>query len=107
MLKIVLAIIGGIAVFNGVFYALILFYRKGVLNGLLAGLALSLALRIFKSIVAFSFVEVSDWIPALGLIGMSAIGPFLYLYTTQFYQRTLQRFDAFRLSACYSHGSSH
>lgn len=47
---------------------------------LLAGLLLSVSLRVSKSIAAYSIGHDITWIPAIGLLGMALIGPFLLLY---------------------------
>ncbi len=47
----------------------------------MAGLLLSLSIRILKSLVYFTFPEAPQIIPAIGLIGMSLCGPFLRLFT--------------------------
>ncbi len=54
--------------------------KKPLSNRLLALLLLALAVRICKSIIIVAFPNASDFWPSLGLIGMAAIGPFLWLY---------------------------
>lgn len=54
--------------------------KRPLSNRLLALLLLALAIRICKSIIIVAFPEASDFWPALGLIGMAAIGPLLWLY---------------------------
>lgn len=61
--------------------------KKPLSNRLLALLLLALAIRICKSIIIVAFPDASDFWPSLGLIGMAAIGPFLWLYLRSLFQK--------------------
>ncbi len=61
--------------------------KKPLSNRLLALLLLALAIRICKSIIIVAFPNASDFWPSLGLIGMAAIGPFLWLYLRSLLQK--------------------
>ncbi len=79
----IIAFTGLLFIVNSLFYALFLVFHKkekDLKKLLLAGLLISLSLRIFKSIIYFTFPETSIIFPALGLLGMSLVGPFLFLF---------------------------
>lgn len=61
--------------------------KKPLSNRLLALLLLALAIRICKSIIIVAFPQSSDFWPSFGLIGMAAIGPFLWLYLQSLFQK--------------------
>ncbi len=77
--------------------------KRPLSNRLLALLLLALAVRTCKSIIIVAFPEASDFWPALGLIGMAAIGPFLWLYLQSLLQAKfrlkIQQLLHFSLSA--------
>lgn len=77
-----LAIFSGIVVLNSIFFGVVLLINaKGLLKNKLLGLILlGIALRTGKSILLILLPDVPDTIPAIGLVGMGAIGPLLYLY---------------------------
>lgn len=54
--------------------------KKKLANRLLALLLLALAIRIIKSVVVVLFPEAPAIWPAIGVLGLSAIGPLLWLY---------------------------
>ncbi|MDX1619322.1 MAG: AraC family transcriptional regulator, partial [Balneolaceae bacterium] len=62
--------------------------RNRVSNHLLALLLFALALRISKSVILILFPGSPDVLPAIGLIGMAAIGPFLYLYLQSIHEES-------------------
>lgn len=64
--------------------------KKPLSNRLLALLLLALAIRICKSIIIVAFPGASDFWPSLGLIGMAAIGPFLWLYLCSLFQQNFK-----------------
>jgi len=64
--------------------------KKPLSNRLLALLLLALAVRICKSIVIVAFPDSSNFWPSLGLIGMAAIGPFLWLYLQSIFQKNFK-----------------
>ncbi len=80
--SILIGIVGGVAVFNSIFLGLLLLTKSPVLlkNRLLGFLFLSLSVRIGKSLLIVLFPNVPDSVPAIGLIGMTATGPLLFLY---------------------------
>lgn len=77
--------------------------KKPLSNRLLALLLLALAIRICKSIIIVAFPDASDFWPSLGLIGMAAIGPFLWLYLQSLFRKDFkiraQHYLHFGLSA--------
>ncbi|MFZ1809409.1 MAG: AraC family transcriptional regulator [Cyclobacteriaceae bacterium] len=77
-----LAIFSGIVVLNSIFFgAVLLINAKGLLKNTLLGLILvGIALRTGKSILMLLLPDVPETVPAVGLVGMGAIGPLLYLY---------------------------
>jgi len=77
-----LAIFSGIVVLNSIFFgAVLLINAKGLLKNTLLGLILvGIALRTGKSILMLLLPDVPETVPAIGLVGMGAIGPLLYLY---------------------------
>ncbi|MEQ9412614.1 MAG: helix-turn-helix domain-containing protein [Cyclobacteriaceae bacterium] len=77
-----LAIFSGIVVLNSIFFGVVLLLNaKGLLKNRLLGLILlGIALRTGKSILLLLLPDVPETIPAIGLVGMGAIGPLLYLY---------------------------
>lgn len=82
-MEILLAVFSGIAVFNSIVFGLHLIQKKERLlkNRLLGLLLIAAGFRIGKSIIILLYPNVSDAIPAIGLIGMASIGPLVFLYT--------------------------
>ncbi len=74
--------VSAIAIGNSLFFgSYLLSVKKNSRSNLfLALLLFALALRIGKSVIAVAFPEASNIFPAMGLVGMSAIGPLLFLY---------------------------
>lgn len=64
--------------------------RKKPSSFFLALLLTGLAIRILKSVIVILFPTSPDIIPAVGLIGLSTIGPSLYLYIQSFKNRSFQ-----------------
>lgn len=82
-----LLIAGGIAVFNALFIGAFLLVRKGSRkNWLLGMLFIALALRTGKSVAIILFPSAPDSLPAIGLLGMAAIGPLLYFYLFAYWE---------------------
>lgn len=81
-LKFLLASFSGIVILNSIFFGIILLFNsKGLLKNKLLGLLLfGIALRTGKSIIILLFPHVPDAIPAIGLVGMGAMGPLLFFY---------------------------
>ncbi len=88
----ILASLSGIIILNSFFFGAILLVNSGglVKNRLLAFLLFGIAMRTGKSIIMLLFPEIPDSIPAIGLIGMGAIGPFLYFYCRHLLDDRLQ-----------------
>lgn len=81
--SILMAAASGLAIGNSIFFGAYLWNydeKNRLSNHLLALLLFALALRISKSVIIILFPNSSEIFPAIGLIGMAAIGPFLYLY---------------------------
>jgi len=80
--ELLLAIFGGAAVFNSLaFGGYLLVRRESLIKNTLLGLILiATGLRIGKSIIILLFPDISDVIPAIGLIGMASIGPLTLFY---------------------------
>ncbi len=80
--KLLIAVTSGVAIANSIFFAVYLlkFKKNKRSNLLLALLLLALALRISKSVIIIIWPNSSAVFPALGLFGMGAIGPLLWLY---------------------------
>lgn len=83
--SILIGIVGGIAVFNSIFFGvLLLTNHRGLLkNKVLGFLFLSLSVRIGKSLILALYPNLPDSIPAIGLLGMLATGPLLFIYVRQ------------------------
>lgn len=81
--KFLLASFSAIIILNSIFFGFVLLINsKGLLkNRLLGFLLFGIALRTGKSIILLIFPHVPDSIPAIGLVGMGAIGPLVLLYT--------------------------
>lgn len=81
-----ISLVGGLAVFNSLFLAALFFrnHRGQLKNRLLGFLFLSLSVRVGKSLLIAWLHQVPDSVPAIGLLGMVATGPILYLYIRQF-----------------------
>lgn len=79
---ILMSAVSALAIGNSLFFGFyLLFSKKGSYpNKLLALLLFALALRISKSVIIIAFPTSSEIFPAIGLIGMAAIGPLVYLY---------------------------
>ncbi|MDX1666423.1 MAG: helix-turn-helix domain-containing protein [Saprospiraceae bacterium] len=81
--QVLMAVFGSLALGHSLFLS-ISFWRpgkKGYLpNRLLSLQLLALAIRISKSVIVVLFPAAPDVFPAIGLIGMAAIGPLLLLY---------------------------
>ncbi len=78
-----MAIMGTLAFGHSLFLAVFFFRRKNGLrlaNRFLGFLLLALAIRITKSVLVVMFPATGVLAPALGLVGMAAIGPLLLLY---------------------------
>lgn len=84
-LSLLMAAASGLVIGNSLFFGAYIWSsdndkKNKLSNHLLALLLVALAVRISKSVVIILFPNSSDIFPAIGLIGMAAIGPFLYLY---------------------------
>jgi len=78
-----IAIFGTLAFSHAIFLAVFFWRRQGgnrMSNQLLALLLLALAVRITKSVVGIVIPGTGKYAPVLGVVGMVAIGPFLWLY---------------------------
>ena len=85
-IKFLLASFGGIIILNSIFFGFMLVMNaKGSLKNILLGsLLFGIALRTGKSVLMLFFPDVPDTIPAIGLLGMGAIGPLLFFYVKGF-----------------------
>ena len=90
---ILMSAVSALAIGNAIFFGLHLFFsrKKSYPNKLLALLLFALALRISKSVIIIAFPYSSEIFPAIGLIGMAAIGPFVYLYIKSLFGVGYQR----------------
>ncbi|MEZ4972095.1 MAG: helix-turn-helix transcriptional regulator [Cyclobacteriaceae bacterium] len=81
--QVLLAGFSAIIILNSIFFGLVLIFNsKGLLkNQLLGFLLFGIALRTGKSILMLLIPHVPDSVPAIGLVGMGAIGPLFYFYT--------------------------
>lgn len=89
--SLLMAAASGLAIGNSLFFGAYLWNsdrKNKTSNHLLALLLFALALRISKSVIIILFPDSSDIFPAIGLIGMAAIGPFLYLYFQSIYSES-------------------
>src|SRR5687767_4995196 len=81
----ILALITSLTTGHILFLALYLWFTSGkhLANRILSLLLFCYALRIIKSVLLLAFpgVPFSDMLIAIGVIGMSAIGPLLWMYT--------------------------
>ncbi|MDX1636818.1 MAG: helix-turn-helix transcriptional regulator [Balneolaceae bacterium] len=78
-----MAAASGLAIGNSLFFGAYLWFLESgnrLPNRLLALVLLALAVRISKSVIIIAFPYSSEIFPAIGLVGMAAIGPLLYLY---------------------------
>lgn len=82
-MEILLASFSGVAILNSLAFGLYLITkREGLLKNRLLGLMLLAAgIRIGKSLIILLYPDVSDAIPAVGLIGMASMGPLIFFYT--------------------------
>ncbi len=90
---IVMAAVSALAIGNSLFFGTYLFQTRkdSYPNKLLALLLFALALRITKSVIIIAFPDASEVYPAIGLIGMAAIGPLVYLYIQALFGVTFHR----------------
>ncbi len=78
-----IAILSALAVGHALFLAVYLWQFAGgrrLPNRLLSLLLLALALRIGKSVILSLFPDANDAWPGIALVGLMAIGPFLWMY---------------------------
>lgn len=90
-LSLLMAAASGLVIGNSVFFGAYIwnFDKKNrVSNHLLALLLFALALRISKSVIIILFPDSPEIFPAIGLTGMAAIGPFLYLYLRSIHEKS-------------------
>lgn len=88
-LSLLMAAASGLVIGNSLFFGAYIwnFDKKNKTSTrLLALLLFALALRISKSVIIILFPNSSEIFPAIGLTGMAAIGPFLYLYLKSIHQ---------------------
>lgn len=81
--SLLMAAASGLVIGNSLFFGAYIWgldKKNKLSNHLLALLLFALALRISKSVIIILFPDSSEVFPAIGLTGMAAIGPFLYLY---------------------------
>jgi len=88
----ILSSLSGLIVLNSIFFGAVVLINSGKLikNRLLAFLLFGIAMRTGKSILMLLFPNVPDSVPAIGLIGMAAIGPLLYFYASHLYNEQLK-----------------
>lgn len=88
--KILMAAVSALAIGNSVFFGVYLLQsqKESKSNRLLALLLFALALRISKSVIIIVLPRSSEIFPAIGLIGMAAIGPLLFLYIKSLFTRS-------------------
>lgn len=79
-----MAAASGLAIGNSLFFGIYLWFKRSRAsqraNRLLSLLLFALALRISKSVIIVAIPDSPDILTAIGLVGMAAIGPLLYLY---------------------------
>ncbi|HTF16486.1 MAG TPA: AraC family transcriptional regulator [Chryseolinea sp.] len=94
--SLLITLVGGLSVFNSLFFAILLLStnHRPVKNKLLAVLFLSLSMRVGKSLLIVWFHHVPDSVPAIGLLGMVATGPLLFLYIREFTNQRTQHLSA-------------
>lgn len=88
-LSLLMAAASGLVIGNSLFFGAYIWgidQKNKISNHLLALLLFALAIRIGKSVIIILFPHSSDIFPAIGLTGMAAIGPFLYLYLQSIHQ---------------------
>ncbi len=88
-LSILMAAASGLVIGNSLFFGAYIWgldNKNKQSNHLLALLLFALALRISKSVIIIMFPNSPEIFPAIGLTGMAAIGPFLYLYLQSIHQ---------------------
>ncbi len=92
---ILMAAVSALAIGNSIFFGIYLFISKkeAFPNKLLAFLLFTLALRITKSVIIITFPYSSTVYPAIGLIGMAAIGPLLLLYIQSLFGKKLNKIE--------------
>ena len=80
--SVVLAVFGGVSVFNALFLGVLLLVNSNglVKNRLLAFFFIGIGVRLSKSILFLTFGDIPDSMPALGLLGMICAGPLLLYY---------------------------
>jgi len=82
-LSLLMAAASGLVIGNSLFFGTYIWNfdsKSRISNRLLALLLFALAIRISKSVIIILVPDSPDFLPAIGLTGMAAIGPFLYLY---------------------------
>lgn len=82
-LSLLMAAASGLVIGNSLFFGAYIWSidrNNRTSNHLLALLLFALALRISKSVILILLPDAPEIFPAIGLTGMAAIGPFLYLY---------------------------
>jgi len=91
-IQFLLASFSAIIILNSIFFGFVLLFNsKGLLrNKLLAFLLFGIALRTGKSILMLLFPYVPDSVPAVGLVGMGAIGPLFFFYSKDLLQENWQ-----------------
>lgn len=90
-LPLLMAAASGLVIGNSLFFGAYIWSsdeNNKLSNHLLALLLFALALRISKSVIIILFPDSSEIFPAIGLIGMAAIGPFLYLYLKSLHHKS-------------------
>lgn len=81
--QLLLASFSALVIVNSLFFGGVLLLRSGDLikNRILAFLLFGIALRTGKSILMLLLPNVPDSIPAIGLVGMGAVGPLAWFYS--------------------------
>ena len=92
---VIMSAVSALAIGNALFYGIYLltFAKRNDVSRLLAFLLFALALRISKSVIVIAFPHASGVFPAIGLVGMAAIGPLTYLYVRAVFGRGVRVFD--------------
>ncbi len=85
----IISAVSALAIGNSLFFGsyLLSLRKKSPPNVYLALLLFALALRIGKSVLIIVFPDSPAIFPALGLIGMASIGPFLFLYVLSIFHK--------------------
>ena len=81
--QVLLAGFSAIIILNSIFFGFVLLFnsRQLLKNKLLGLLLFGIALRTGKSILMLLIPHLPDSVPAIGLVGMGAIGPLFYFYS--------------------------